>query len=176
MFTLAALVVVGRRDTDLSVGVIAAVVLVLGALLLAGAGNVFHAVHALPNADPSTLAMRNRFWGGTLLYYHPNSTAGLAVAVAVRIGPDRAFAAGRRLAAALLAGLFVTLTGSRTALVFAGGAAVLHLVMLYWWRVEFGGFPRYTRKWIVAVTPFVVLALAVGSPAGWCAAGSGAAT
>jgi hypothetical protein len=166
VFTLAALIVVSRRDTDLSAGVITAVVLVLGVLVLAGAGNVFHAVHAVPNADPSTLALRNRFWGGTLLYYHPNSMAGLAVAVAVRIGPDRAFAAWQRLAAVLLAGFFVTLTGSRTALVFAGGAALLHAVILSWRRVEFGGFPRYTRKWIVAVTPFVVLALAAGVSGG----------
>jgi hypothetical protein len=166
VFTLAALIVVGRRQTDLSTGVIAAVGLVLGALLLAGAGNVFHAVHAVPNADPSTLAMRNRFWGGTLLYYHPNSMAGLGVAVAVRIGPDRAFAAWQRLAAVLVAGLFVALTGSRTALVFAGGAAVLHAVMLAWRRVEFAGFPRYTRKWIVATTPFVVLVLAVAISGG----------
>jgi hypothetical protein len=161
VFTLTALAVLARRETDLSTGVIAAVGLVLGALLLAGAGNVFHAVHAVPNADPSTLAMRNRFWGGPLLYYHPNSMAGLAVAVAVRIGPDRAFAAWRRLAAVLLAGLFVTLTGSRTALVFAGGAAALHALLLYREAATVAGFPRYKRKWIVAGTPFVVLALAV---------------
>ncbi len=166
VFTLAALVVVQARPADLSVGVIVAVVLLLAGLLLAGAGTVFHAVHAVPNGDPSTLAMRNRFWGGPLLYYHPNSMAGLAVAVAVRIGPDRAFAGWQRLASVLLAGLFLVLTGSRTALVFAGGAAALHLVLLYWRPRECTGLPEYRRRWIAAATPFVVLALAVAISGG----------
>ncbi len=66
----------------------------------------------------------------------------------------------------LITGLFVTLTDSRTALVFAGGAAVLHAVMLCWRRFAFAGFPEYRRRWIAAMTPFVVLALAVAISGG----------
>ena len=167
VFTLACLAVLAgppytaknvSRVALLSNGIVAAIVVGLGALLLAGAGTLFHAVHDVPNDDPSTLLMRDRFWGGPLLYFHPNSMAGLAVLVAVRIGPDRRYAAWRRLAALGVTGLFLYLTNSRIAFVFAGCAAVVHAGLL-WWRRRPADLPSYRRRWLAAATPFAVLAL-----------------
>jgi hypothetical protein len=157
VFTLAALAVLPRRDRpgeDLTVGIAAAIVLAVAALLLAGSGNLFHSVHPVPNNDPATLLMRDRFWGGPLLYFHPNSFAGLAVVAAIRIGPDRAFAAWQRLAATGLAGFVLYLTNSRIAFVFFAAAAVVHAVLLYRSNRE-----DLSRKWTAALVPFVVLAL-----------------
>jgi len=161
VFALAAMAVVATvrpQGKDLSGGIVAAIVVGLAALLLAGAGNLFHAVHSVPNDDPSTLLMRDRFWGGPLLYFHPNSMAGLAVLVGVRIGPDRRYAVGQRLAALGVTGFFLYLTNSRIAFVFAGFAAVLHAGLL-WWRRRPEGLPAYRRRWLAAATPFAVLAL-----------------
>jgi hypothetical protein len=148
VFTLAALAVVAsvsaessvdaaplpgrsrRRGGDLSVGIVAAIIMAVAALLLVGSGTLFDAVHAVPDNSSAQL-MRDRFWGGPGLFYHPNSLAGLAIVVAIRIGPDRAFAAWQRLAATGLAGFILLLTGSRIAFVFAAFAALLHAVLLY---------------------------------------------
>ena len=51
-----------------------------------------------------------RFWGGPWLLYHPSSIAGVGVLIALRIGPDKAFAAGQRVAATALAAFLVTVT------------------------------------------------------------------
>jgi hypothetical protein len=160
VFTLAALAVVAgvrRPGTDLSVGIVAALLVAIGLLFLAGAGNLFDSVHPVPNDSPPTLLMRDRFWGGPLLYYHPNSLAGLAVIAAIRVGPDRAFAAWQRLAATCLAGFSLYLTDSRIAFVFAGFAAFLHAVLV-WRPFRTAGLPDYRRKWLAAAVPFVVLA------------------
>jgi len=152
VFTLAALAVVAwtrRPDADLSVGIAAALLIAVGLLFLAGAGNLFDGVHPVPNDSAPTLLMRDRFWGGPLLYYHPNSLAGLAIVAAIRIGPDRAFAAWQRLAVTCIAGFALSLTGSRIALVFAGSAALLHAVLVI----------RQRRGWLAAAVPFAVLAL-----------------
>jgi hypothetical protein len=151
VFTLAACAVaVARRD--LSAGVAAALLLAVGVLFLGGAGHLFDAVHPVPNDSPPTLLMRDRFWGGPLLYYHPNSLAGLAIVAAIRIGPDRAFAAWQRFGATCVAGFALSLTGSRIAFVFAGAAAVVHAALLLW-------RPEGRRRWLPAAVPFVVLAL-----------------
>jgi hypothetical protein len=159
VFTLAAFVVLASRRRDLTVGIAAAILVAIGALFLAGAGTMFDAVHAVPNDNPATLAMRDRFWGGPLLYYHPNSLAGLAVIVAVRIGPDRAFAVWQRLAATALAAFTLVLTDSRTAFVFAAFAALLHGVLVLRRGSGFAGFPRYQRRWLAVATPLVAVAL-----------------
>ena len=109
---------------DLSRGMVVAFLLALALLLFAGAGALFDGHRPVPTgvgADQGT-----RFWGGTWLLYHPNSMAGLAVAVAIRIGVDRAYAVWQRLAATVLAGLFIYLADSRTAFLFLGTAAVVH--------------------------------------------------
>ncbi|HKS98113.1 MAG TPA: O-antigen ligase family protein [Rugosimonospora sp.] len=161
VFTLAVMAVVtvargpaGRRDITVSIA--AAMLVGVAVLLLLGAGNVFDAVHAAP-AGASAQAMRNRFWGGLDLFYHPNSMAGLAVGAAIRIGPDRAFAAWQRLAATLVAGFLLFLSDSRIGLVFAAAAALLHGVLLL--RRRYEDLPRYRRPVLAAAVPFVVLGL-----------------
>jgi O-Antigen ligase len=155
VFTLAAMAVVaGVRPprTDLSIGIAAAFLVAVAALLLAGAGNLFDSVHPVPDRNPADLLMRGRFWGGPLLYYHPNSMAGLAVVAALRIGPDRALAAWQRLAATVVAGFVLYLTNSRIAFVFALAAALVHAVLL--WRDRHAE----RRPWRTALVPFAVLA------------------
>jgi hypothetical protein len=162
MFGLAAMAVVAGRwlppgRADLSVGVLAGIVIVLALLLLAGSGTLFAARHAIPNHDPSTLTMQNRFWGGPLLYYHPNSMAGLAVAVALRVGPDRAFARWQRLAALGFTGFLLVLDNSKTSLILAGVAAVLHgALLLTRGRRD---LPEYRHTGLAILTPFVAIGL-----------------
>jgi hypothetical protein len=155
---------VRRPGGDLSVGIAAAIILAIAVLLLAGSGTVFDSVHLVPNNSAPTMAMRDRFWGGPLLYYHPNSLAGLAIVAAVRIGPDRAFAAWQRLAVTVLAGFVLHLTISRIAVVFAATAALVHAVLL--WRRSRADLPDYRRRWLAALVPFAVLALVLVLPGG----------
>jgi len=159
VFTLAAFVVLAPRRRDASLGIVAAILVAIGALFLAGSGTMFDAVHAVPNDNPATLLMRDRFWGGPLLYYHPNSLAGLAVIAAVRIGPDRAFAVWQRLAATALAAFTLVLTDSRTAFVFAAFAALAHGALVLRWGFGFAGFPVYRRKWLAVAAPLVAVVL-----------------
>lgn len=168
VFTLAAMAVVatvrrpGAPDRpgakDLSVGITAAVLVGLAALLLAGSGNLFDAVHVTPDTTSARL-MRDRFWGGPWLIYHPNSMASLGIIAAIRIGPDRAFAVWQRLAATGLAGAVLFWTNSRIAFVFAGVAAVLHGAALIWPRGSRPDLPTYRRPWLAIATPFAVLAM-----------------
>ncbi len=160
VFTLAALAVLsavrGRQGRDPTVGIAAAILVGIGALLLVGSGSVFDTVHAVPD-NASALLMRDRFWGGPGLYFHPNSLAGLVVIAAVRIGPDRLFAAWQRLSVTLLAGFVLYLTNSRIGFLFAGLAALVHAALLLRWRRP--GLPGWRRPWLAAAVPFVVLAL-----------------
>jgi hypothetical protein len=170
VFTLAALAVVAgvrrpdRSGRDLSAGIVAAIIMAIAVLLLAGSGNVFDGIHPVPNHNAPTLLMRDRFWGGPLLYFHPNSLAGLAIVAAIRVGPDRAFAAWQRLAATGLAGFVLYLTGSRIAFVFAASAALLHAVLS--WRRGRADLPDYRRPWLAALVPFAVLALVLAITGG----------
>ncbi len=160
VFTLAVLAIMASttkdRRRDLSIGIAAAMLLGVAALLLAGSGNLLGGVHAAP-ASASAQAMRDRFWGGLGLFYHPNSMAGLAIGAAVRIGPDRAFALWQRLSATLLAGFVLFLSDSRIGLVFFAAAALLHAVLVLWRGAP--GLPEYRRRWLAALVPFAVLAL-----------------
>jgi O-Antigen ligase len=146
---------VGGRP-DLSVGVAAAFLFAIAALLLAGSGNLFAAIHAVPGGQWGR-GMEHRFWGGPWLLYHPNSLAAIAVAAAIRIGPDRAFAAWQRSAATLVAAFVIYVTNSRTGFVFALAAAALHGYLL--WRRRGGRLPEYRRRWVAAAAPFAALAL-----------------
>jgi len=163
VFTLAAMAVVAgvraarKGHADLSVGIAAAILVGVAALLLAGSGNLFDGTHPVPNNDPATLLMRDRFWGGPALYFHPNSIAGLAMIAAIRVGPDRAFALWQRLGVTLVAGFVLYETNSRIAFVFGGAAAVLHAAVV--WRRWGTDLPEYRRRWLAAATPFAVLAL-----------------
>lgn len=170
VFTLTALAVVatvlrpGRGGGDPSVGIAAASIVGVAALLLAGSATVFDAVHAIPNNDPSTVLMRTRFWGGPGLYFHPNSMAGLAIVAAIRIGPDRAFAAWQRLAATVLAGFVLYLSNSRIGFWFAVTAAVVHGVLILLRRLP--DLPTYRRRWLAIVVPFAVLAVVLALSGG----------
>jgi hypothetical protein len=164
VFTLAALAVVasvrrpGERPSDVSVGIVAAVLVGIAALFLAGSGNLLDSVHVAPNTVSGQL-MRDRFWGDHALMYHPNSMSSLAVIVALRIGPDRAFAVWQRLAATGLVGVVLLLTNSRIGFVFAVSAALVHAVLFFWRRGRRTGLPEYRRPWLAILAPFAVLAL-----------------
>ena len=163
VFTLAALAVIsgvrtggrGRPGRDLSVGVAAAFLLAIAALLLTGSGNLFAAVHVVPGGVWGK-NMEHRFWGGQWLLYHPNSLALVAVVSAIRIGADRAFGSHTRLAVTVLAGFIVYETNSRTGFVYFGAAAVLHGYLLWRHRER---LPSYRRPWLAAAVPFIALAL-----------------
>jgi hypothetical protein len=150
VFGLAVLAVLGKSVRDLSVGVVAAFLVALAVLLLAGSGNLFAAVHVVPANDWGN-GFQYRFWGGDFLggrlLYHPNSIAGVGVLVALRIGPDRAFAAWQRLGALSLAAFLISVTDSRTGFIFLLAAAVVHV------------FVSYERGRPAVVAPFVALAL-----------------
>jgi hypothetical protein len=163
VFTLAALAVLaavrrrgGVPGADPSVGIAAAIFGGLALLFLFGAGSLFDAKHAVPDAFSARL-MTSRFWGGDGLFYHPNSMAGLAVVAALRIGPDRAFALWQRWAAMLVAGFVMYLSNARTAFVFGFAAAAVHAVLL--WRRRNADLPTYRRRWVAAAAPFAVLVL-----------------
>jgi hypothetical protein len=172
VFTLAVLAIVAStrrdKDRDLSVGMAAAILVGIGALLYLGAGSLFDEFHAIPD-NASARVMRNRFWGGTGVFYHPNSLAGLVVIAAVRVGFDRAFAAWQRLGVAVTAALVLSISDSRTGFVFAAAAASAHaaVVLLRTWTArsgrdevgDGGDLERSGRSLLVAVgTPFLVLA------------------
>lgn len=167
VFALAVLAVLGsvrRRAAELSVGVAAAFLLALAALLLSGAGNLFSDVHVVPDG-PWGRNMELRFWGGEWLLYHPNSMAGIAVLAAIRIGPDPAFARWQRLAVTVLAGAIVYVTNSRTGLVFLAAAGAVHAVLLgirHFRRAAPAGLADHgggRATLVAAATPFAVLAL-----------------
>lgn len=165
VFALAVLAVithVRRTGRDPGVGVTAAILFGLAALLLAGSGSLFDVVHEAPAG--SAQAMRDRFWGGLGLFYHPNSLAGLAVIAAIRVGADRAFRTGQRLAVTALAGLLLSLSDSRTGLVFAAAAAVVHAVLVV--RRLRPDLPDHRRPWLAAATPFLVLTIVYLSSGG----------
>jgi hypothetical protein len=159
-----------RDGRDPSVGMAAAILVGIALLLLAGSATLFDSVHAIPNQDPSTVLMRDRFWGGPGLYFHPNSMAGLAIVAAVRIGPDRAFAAWQRLAATVIAGFVLYESNSRIGFVFAVAAALVHAALFVLRRVAPSrtpaGLPRYRRTWLAVAAPFAVVALVLALSGG----------
>jgi hypothetical protein len=179
VFTLAALAVVAtvrragrsRDETDPSVGMAAAIFWGIALLLLAGSATLFDSVHhAIPNNDPSTVLMRDRFWGGPGLYFHPNSMAGLAIIAAIRVAPDRRFAAWQRLVAVVVAGFVLYESNSRIGFIFFLAAALVHVALLVLRRRSADrvpeDLPRYRREWLAALVPFLVLALVLALSGG----------
>lgn len=166
---VAATVGLVRRGVDVTVGISAAFLFALAALLLSGSGNLFETVHTVPPGKWGA-SFEYRFWGGEFLLYHPNALAGLAVMVAIRIGPDKAFAAWQRLAVTALAGFFIFVTNSRTAFVLLGVGGVMHAALLWWRRRhDVPGLPHYgdVRRTLVAVAvPFLVLGLVLVASGG----------
>lgn len=164
VFTLAVLAIIAltskrREKEDLSIGIAAAILLGIAALLLVGSGSLFDTVHAIPD-NASARVMTNRFWGGPGLYYHPNSLAGFMAAAGIRVGFDRAFAAWQRFGVAALAALVLSISDSRTGFIFAAGASVVYAALVLWKRhddVERSG----RSAWVSVATPFVVLLIVV---------------
>ncbi|WP_432984429.1 O-antigen ligase family protein [Dactylosporangium sp. CA-233914] len=161
VFTLAVLALIAlnttakRRGKDLSIGIAAAILLGIAALMLVGSGSLFDKIHAVPD-NASARMMTNRFWGGPGLFYHPNSLAGFMAAAGIRIGFDRAMAWWQRLGVAALAAFVLSISDSRTGFVFAAAAAVVHLGLALWKRNT-----DVDRRWLSVATPFVVLLIVV---------------
>ncbi|MER7273382.1 hypothetical protein ABT369_02890 [Dactylosporangium sp. NPDC000244] len=166
VFTLAVLALIalntaakrrgGAHGKDLSVGMAAAILLGIAALLLAGSGSLFDKVHAIPD-NASAKVMTDRFWGGPGLFYHPNSLAGLMAVAGIRIGFDRAMLWWQRLGVAALAAFVLSICESRTGFVFATAAAVVHLGLALWKRHEHA--EGLDRRWPALALPFAVIAI-----------------
>ena len=158
----------GRARPDLSIGVAAAFLAAIAALLVSGAGNLFDTDHVVV-AGAWGESMHLRFWGGEWLLYHPNSLAGIAVAACMRIGPDRRFAAWQRLAVTAVAGSVIYLTNSRTGFVFLATVGVVHAALLWWRRRRpVVDLPEYQGRGLLvaAATPFLVLLLVLVASGG----------
>jgi hypothetical protein len=155
VLAILAVIAGARKGGDLTVGIAAAFLVAVAVLLLAGSGNVFDTINPVPDG-PWGNNMDRRFWGGGPLLYHPNSLALIAVVAAVRIGPDRIFAAWQRFGVVALAGLIVFLTESRTAFGVALLAGLLHAYAALRGSIA---YPDRRRLWSAVATPFVVAAL-----------------
>ena len=163
VFGLAVLAVLVRsRARDLTAGMAAAFVFALGAVLLAGSGNLFEPVHAVPD-NGWGVDSEYRFWGGEWLFYQPNSMAALAIVAAIRVGADSSYALWQRLAVLVLAGYLTHITNSRTGVIILATAAVAHAGLLWLrGRRPVAGLPEYRRPGLAAATPFLVLAVVLG--------------
>lgn len=130
VYTATALVLIGtyrRRGKDASVGLVAGFLLMLGLLVISGAGNVFESLHYTP---PNELGYRfsGRFWGSGTFLSHPNAIGALAVVIVMRVVADGAFRWWQRVAAAAVGVAFINLTDSRTALL-----VLIAWINIWWW-------------------------------------------
>ncbi len=173
---LAVLAAVRRSRRDPTPGIVAAFVVAIGLLLLAGADNAFNGVHVVPKT-PWGNAMQYRFWGGSFFLYHPNSLGLIAVIVAVRIAADRIFAPWQRYASLGLFALILLMVNSRTGMLYAGAAAVVHLVLVLrrarrrrkGQSVVDDGLPEYGAGWrtvVAVVVPFILVACVFSASGG----------
>ncbi len=145
---------------DVTVGITAAFLLVIALLLLAGSATAFQAIHPVPGGPQGILwgsRQQGRFWGGDGLLYHPNSIGLIAVLCGIRIGASRSFARWQRLAALAVTALMLYLVVSRTAILYAGVAALLHAALL--WLRRGVDLPAYRRRWVAALLPLAVVGL-----------------
>ncbi|WP_018349099.1 hypothetical protein [Longispora albida] len=148
---LAVLAVIRKTRKDPTPAIAAAFLIALGLLLLAGSGNALDDLHAVPETAWGR-KMELRFWGGPGFLYHPNSIALISVLVALRIAPDKAFAAWQRYGALATSFLMLLLVTSRTAWGFALAAALVH------------AFFEFRKSLLRTLVPFVLLAaLMMGS-------------
>lgn len=118
-----------RTGRDVSIGLVAGILLGLAAVTITGSGNLFRLTHYVP-PGPWGARFNGRFWGGPDLVIHPNGMALAALLVAVRIAPDPRFTRWQRLSALLVAALIVTATNSRTGVLAGGVAAVAWAIVL----------------------------------------------
>jgi hypothetical protein len=159
---LAAVAVLRRIRSDLTIGAAAAFLVAIAVLLVAGSGTVFDTVNPVPDG-PWGSNMAERFWGSHALLYHPNSLALIGVIVAVRVGADPAFAAWQRVSTVALCGLLIYLTESRTAFGVLLAAAVLHAFATFANVVR---HPDRRALWTALALPFVTLALVLAVSGG----------
>lgn len=163
LFALAALaVVVATRKSrrDLTVGIVAAFLVALAVLFVAGSGNVFDNVHAV-RTDAWGEHMQYRFWGGPQVLYHPNSIAVAAVTIAIRIAGDQIFERWQRYGALAVAAVLLLLVNSRTGLLFLAAAAGLHLLLVLAKRVGYAS--RRAAVGAVLLPILVVAVVGIGS-------------
>ncbi|WP_345638931.1 O-antigen ligase family protein [Rugosimonospora acidiphila] len=149
---------------DPSVGIVAAILVAISLLMLAGSGSMFDSVHAIPPHNYGALDMKDRFWGGNGLFFQPNALAGLMIVASLRIAPDRAFAWWQRLAATGFACFVLVLTNSRTPWGVAVVAALIHALMVWRWRRA--DLPTYKRPWVAVLTPLVMLGIVLAISGG----------
>lgn len=124
----------GRQRTgrDVSIGLVAGILIGLAFIVAVGSGNFFSLSHYAP-PGPWGYRFNGRFWGGPLAVLHPNGMALAALIVSLRIGPDRRFATWQRLAALTVTTLMLYETNSRTG-VLAAFLAGLSWTILTLWR------------------------------------------
>jgi hypothetical protein len=167
---LAALAATRAARRDMSIGVVAAFLVALGAVFLAGSGNALDDVHAVPH-NAWGAHQEYRFWGGPQLLYHPNSIAVAAVAITVRIAADRAFERWQRYAALGLSTVVLLLVDSRTGWAYFGAGTVLWAVLVGYSRLTHRpveGLDSYRTArgaWAAAVLP-LLLAVLIGVASG----------
>ncbi len=133
---------VRRRGRDVSIGLVAGLLLGHAALLVAGCQYVFVSGHHFVPDIAWSFRQDDRFWGGPWLVYHPNFIGMTAVIAALRVFPDRGFRMWQRVAVFATAMFVLVIVASRTSFLIAGmGTAVFALA--YCWRA---GVPRW-RVW-----------------------------
>ncbi|WP_203916817.1 hypothetical protein [Rugosimonospora africana] len=168
LFILGALAVVNatrKSRRDMSVGVVAAFLVAVGALFIVGSGNALDNAHDVPGNEWGA-HQQGRFWGGPHLLYHPNSLAVAAVTIAIRIAADKAFERWQRYAALAAATIVLLLVNSRTGWGYFGAATGLWAVMIAysrWFKRPIEGMDTFRTArgaWAAAVLP-VLLAFAI---------------
>ncbi|MGH3731643.1 MAG: hypothetical protein ACRDTU_23290, partial [Micromonosporaceae bacterium] len=124
---------VRRRDRDISIGIVAGLMICHAALLAFGAQYVFETTefHVTSNSAWG-YAQSSRFWGGPWLVYHPNFIAMTAVLAAIRVGADSRFATWQRWVAVGNGALLLYIADSRTSLLMAGVASVMYGLLHIW--------------------------------------------
>ncbi|HEY2675232.1 MAG TPA: hypothetical protein VGJ07_33295 [Rugosimonospora sp.] len=168
LFTLGALAVVTatrKSRRDMSIGIVSAFLVAIGALFIVGSGNALDNVHDVPNNEWGA-HQQGRFWGGPHLLYHPNSLAVVAVAIAIRIAADKTFERWQRYAALGAVTIVLLLVNSRTGWGYFGAATGLWAVMIAysrWFKRPIEGMDTFRTArsaWAAAVLP-VLLAFAI---------------
>jgi hypothetical protein len=148
--------------SSVTLGLAAAFLVTLGVLFVAGASSVFERVRDVPDHAAASF-LEDRFWGGSGIFYHPVSMAGVAVCVGLRLGLDRSLAPWQRTTAVALMPLLIVVTHGRTAAVLALAAAIVALVLR-----SRDGLMDDLRRWMPShrtrtVAGMVVVTLAAGA-------------
>lgn len=152
-----------RTGKDITIGVVAGLLIGLAVIVVSGSANLFSLTHYAP-PGPWGAKFNGRFWGGEFAVIHPNGMAVAALLIALRVAPDPRFARWQRLASVAVPVILVFASNSRTGVLAAGVAsAVWALVLLWRHRASFigrraAGAPAATMVLAAAVLPLVLTA------------------